>query len=91
LLETVVAKRISKLAEEHNILPDMQMGSRPGRFTLTTQELLVEQIRAVSSMDDRRRMAMLLSLDISGAFDNVSREMLIHNLRGTGIPDWIGR
>ena len=66
------------------------MGARPGRSTLTALELLVEQIRVVRSTD-KRLVATLLSLDISGAFDNVSHRRLIHNLRNTGIPDWIGR
>lgn len=34
-------------------------------------------------------MARLLSLDISGAFDNVPHERLIHNLRDAGVPGWM--
>ena len=90
LLEAIVARQILYLAEQHNLLPKTQKGAQPGRSTLTALELLVEQIRAVWSTH-QRLVATLLSLDISGAFDNVSHKRLIHNLRNTGIPDWIGR
>ena len=86
MLEAIVARRISHLAEQHDLLPETQMGARPGRSTLTALELLVEQIRVVRSTD-KRLVATLVSLDISKAFDNVSHKRLIHNLRNTGIPD----
>jgi retron-type reverse transcriptase len=31
----------------------------------------------------------MLSLDISGAFDNVSHERLIHNIRDARLPQWV--
>jgi retron-type reverse transcriptase len=34
------------------------------------------------------KVATLLSLDIAGAFDNVSHPRLLHNLRAKGIPEW---
>jgi hypothetical protein len=39
LLEAVVARRLSNLAEKHSLLPDTQFGGRPGRTT--EQALLV--------------------------------------------------
>jgi hypothetical protein len=87
-LEKVVAQRLSKLAEEHNLLPETQMGARPGRSTMTALELLTEQIHTVWAKDEKL-VASLLSLDISGAFDNVSHERLLHNLRIAGIPVWM--
>jgi hypothetical protein len=35
-----MAKRLSQAAEEHKLLPDTQMGARPGRSTETALELL---------------------------------------------------
>lgn len=86
-LEKIVATRLSKLVEEHHLLPATQMGARPGRSTVTALELLTEQIRTVW-VQDKKLVATLLSLDISGAFDNVSHERLLHNVRNAGIPDW---
>jgi hypothetical protein len=34
----------------------------------------------------RKKVASLLMLDVSGAFDNVSHERLLHSLRKQGLP-----
>lgn len=64
------------------------MGARPQRSTISAVELLTEHIYTIWGKE-KKRVAPLLSLDISGAFDNVSYELLIHNLREKGIPKWI--
>ncbi|KAI0996003.1 hypothetical protein K3495_g12178 [Podosphaera aphanis] len=85
LLEKLIANQIAKAAEKYNFLPDEQMGARPGRSTITAVELLTEQIHSVWG-EDKKRVASLLSLDISEAFDNVSHLRLIHTMRDKGIP-----
>ncbi|KHJ30402.1 hypothetical protein EV44_g3217 [Erysiphe necator] len=90
LLEKLVANRISKAAEEFNLLPEEQMGARPKRSTISAVELLTEQIHTIWGKD-KRQVASLLSLDISRALDNVSHERLIHNMRQNGIPKWISQ
>jgi hypothetical protein len=47
VLEKIVARRVSALAEEHNLLPTTQMGARPGGSTVTALEMLTEQIQTV--------------------------------------------
>lgn len=71
LLERLVVNRISKAAENNHLLPYEQMGVRLLRSTLSAVELLTEQINAIWGRK-KKRVASLLSLDISGAFDNVS-------------------
>ncbi|KAI0998540.1 hypothetical protein K3495_g9657 [Podosphaera aphanis] len=88
LLEKLVANRISKATKEFNLLPEEQMGARPKRYTISTVELLTGQIHTFWGKD-KKKVASLLSLDIPGAFDNVSHKRLIHNLREKGIPRWI--
>ncbi|KAI1005378.1 hypothetical protein K3495_g2839 [Podosphaera aphanis] len=90
LLEKLIAKRISRTAETHHLLPEEQMGARPNRSTVTAIEMLTEEIQTTWGRD-KKRVTSLLSLDISGAFDNVSHQRLIHNLRLKGIPKWITR
>ncbi|KAI1003707.1 hypothetical protein K3495_g4497 [Podosphaera aphanis] len=80
LLEKLVANRICKAAEEFNLLPEEQMGARPKRSMISAIELLTKQIHTIWGKD-KKQVASLLSLDISGAFDNVSHERLVHNLR----------
>ena len=71
----------------HNILPEEQMGARPNRSTILAAELLTEQIYDVWG-DDKKMVASILSLDISGVFDIISHERLVHKMRLKGIPLW---
>jgi retron-type reverse transcriptase len=83
-----VARCASALAEEHDLLPTTQMGARPGRSTVTALEMLTEQTQTVWA-NDASLVASMLSLEISGAFDNVSHEQLIHNIRDARLPQWV--
>jgi retrotransposon-encoded endonuclease/reverse transcriptase-like protein len=93
LLELVIARRITGLAEANNLLPDTQMGARKGRSAETALQLITEQVHAIWGLPGPKRVATLLSLDISGAFDNVSHERLAHDLKKRRIPliliNWI--
>ena len=87
-LEAVVAKRLSDFAEKHNLLPPEQMGARRGRSTEIALETIVNAVHTVWG-SGKQYVASLLSLDVAGAFDNVSHERLLHNLRSKGVPFWI--
>ena len=89
LIESLMAKRLSLAAEEHKLLPDTQMGARPGRSTETALELLTAQVRTV--WGSGQFVASLLSLDISGAFDTVNSTRLLDILRRKGFPGWVVR
>jgi hypothetical protein len=89
LLELVMARRITELAETYGLLPDSQMGARKGRSTETALQLITEQVHTIWNLPGSKRVATLLSLDISGAFDHVSHERLVHNLRKRRIPPTI--
>ena len=89
-LEILIANQISKVAKDFNLLLDEQMGARPKRSTISAFELITEQIHNLRGRN-KNRVASHLRLDISGAFDNVSHERLIHNLRVKGIPGLISR
>jgi hypothetical protein len=91
LLERVIASRISQLAETNGLLPDSQMGARPGRSAETAIQMITEQVHAIWGRSGPQQVATLLSLDISGAFDHVSHERLLHNLRKRRIPEILVR
>ena len=79
VIESLIARRLSKAAEEHHLLPDTQMGARQGRSTETALEFLIKQVRTVWS--SKKHVATLLSLDISGAFNTVNPIwLLIHEI-----------
>jgi hypothetical protein len=84
-LESVVASRLSYLVEAYDLLPDNHVGGRRGRSTEHALHILVEQAHAAWRAG--HRVASLLSLDISGAFDNVAFQRLIHNLRKHRVPE----
>lgn len=64
------------------------MGARRGRSTGTALGLLTEQFRTAWA-ENPNTTASLLSLDIAGAYDNVSRDRLVHNMRIARLPHWI--
>jgi hypothetical protein len=84
-LEALVAKRISREAEARGLLPDSQIGARPGRSTTIALKLITEQVHTVWRTN-LKMVASMLCLDISGAFDNVSHERLIYNLKMKAFP-----
>ncbi len=84
-LEAIAARRLRYLAEKHSLLPKAQHGARRQRDAVTALELLTEQVHTVWGQG-KDKVASLLSLDISGAFDRVSHERLLHNLQKKGIP-----
>ena len=84
-LEAIVVGRIWYIAEKYQLLPRAQYGCRRQRDMTTALELLTKQIHTVWGQG-RDKVATLLSLDVSGAFPNVSHDRLLHNLRKKGVP-----
>ena len=84
-LEAVIGKKLSDIAEANHLLPDSQIGARRQRSTESALELLVEQVHTIWNTGTEH-VASILSLDVAGAFNNVSHERLIHNLRTRKIP-----
>ena len=89
ILETLVARRLGATAEKHQLLPDTQMGNRPGHSIETALQLLTEQVHSVWL--SKKHTASMLSLDVSGAFDTVNHRRLLDNLRLKAIPGWLIR
>jgi hypothetical protein len=87
-MEALLARRLSNFAEKEGLLPDAQMGNRPGRSVDTALELLLEQIHTTWHAGG---VATVLSLDISGAFDTVNHLRLLNELRIKGLPPWLVR
>lgn len=84
-LKSIIARRISSLAEAHKLLPEAQMKGRKNRSCETALELLIEQIHTVWNMGDDK-VTTLLNMDVAGAYDHVSAKRLLHNLRKRGMP-----
>ena len=69
------------------------MGARKGRSVETALESLTDAVHTVwnCSTANSKKVASLLLLDVAGAFDNVSYERLLHNLRERRVPGKIVR
>jgi len=77
-LEAVIANRLAYLADVHHLLPSRHTGGRKLASTEHAMHFLIQRIYQAWS---EGKVASLLLLDVSGAYDNVSRERLLHNLR----------
>ncbi|THC94012.1 hypothetical protein EYZ11_006521 [Aspergillus tanneri] len=86
-LEAIITSRISYLVECYGLLPEHHIGGRRGCFCKYALHLLLEQVHA--AWRNRDIVATLLTLDISGAYDNVSYRRLLHNLRKRRVPEAI--
>ena len=84
-MEAVISIRIREYAEANRLLPEEQIGARKGRSVETALELITDAVHTVWSMGGAN-IASLLLLDVARAFDNVSHERLLHNLKVKGIP-----
>ena len=71
------------MAKQAGLLLDSQMGNCTNRSTETALELLVEQIH--TAWKTKSQVALVLSLDIAGAFDTVNHIRLLDNLQKKGI------
>ncbi|KAI7698384.1 hypothetical protein KC353_g17003 [Hortaea werneckii] len=80
IMDAVMARRLSYLVETYHVLPDTHIGGRKMRSTEHALHLIIERIYKAWNTG-LGKVASLLLLDVTGAFDNVSHERLLHNLR----------
>jgi hypothetical protein len=87
-MEKLIADRITQATEEHALLPWNQMGARKQRSTISAVSLLTASVQTAWKARPGCVVSML-SLDLAGAFDNVSHDRLLWILRQKGLPPWI--
>ena len=87
-IEAIMAARVTVVAEQHNLLPDEQMGNRQHRSTEVAVRLVVAQVQEAWR---QKATTSLLQLDISAAFDTVNHTRLLNTLREMGFLGWIVR
>ena len=83
LFSAIVADDLSHFCETREVLPKNQFGGRPARNTSDSMLLLTHTIKENWR---RGRVASVLFLDVQGAFPNVVKEVLIHNMRLRSVP-----
>ena len=88
VLTAIVAENLSKVVEQHQLIPKTHFGGRPGRSTTDAVHYLVDK---VCTAWRNNRVASVLFLDVEGAFPNAVTTRLIHNLKRRRIPAAIVR
>ncbi|KAJ3552122.1 hypothetical protein NPX13_g11188 [Xylaria arbuscula] len=90
VMDAIIAKRISYMAETYQLLPDTHIGGRRLRSTEQALHIIIEKIYKAWNTG-KGKVASLLLLDVSGAFDNVSHQRLLHNLRKRRLDEKVVR
>lgn len=83
LMEKMILLRLDKWVEENGLLSETQFGFRRGRGTNDCLALLSSEIQLAYAQ--KNQMASVF-LDIKGAFDSVSIEILSNKLHSRGLP-----
>lgn len=85
-LEFIFTKKITYLAETYGLLPHNHFGARRARSTKYVLHYIVERIY---SLWNKKKIALVLLLNVTGAFNNVSKDRLLYNLCTKQIDAWI--
>jgi NADH:ubiquinone oxidoreductase subunit 5 (subunit L)/multisubunit Na+/H+ antiporter MnhA subunit len=88
VLKLMIARRISDLTKIYDLLFVNQMNERKNRNYETILKLLTKQIHTIWNMS-KNKITTLLSMNIMKAYDYISREKLLHNLKKRRISTWI--
>jgi hypothetical protein len=88
IMDAVMARQLSYLAETHHVLPPTHMGGRKMRSTEHALHAVTYKIYETWTQANGQ-VASLLLLDVSEAFDNVSHTRLLHDLRKRRVDEKI--
>ena len=88
ILTAIVAENLSRVVEQHQLLPKTHFGGRPGRSTADAVHYLVDKVCTAWRSN---RVVSVLFLDVEGAFPNAVTSRLVHNLKRRRIPSAIVR
>ena len=88
LIEKVLANRLTRIAEEGNLIPWNQIGARKERSTSSAIGLITTCVETAWRARPGS-VVSLLSLDLAGAFDNVPHQTLLATLKRKGLPRWL--
>src|SRR5579859_3307182 len=88
LIESIVTELLSHAAEEYQLIPAQHYRGRPGRMGEEAMIMLMEKIMHAWK---EREVYSTVFMDVAGAFNNVHRERLLHNMKKRKVPDFIVR
>lgn len=83
VLERLVARRLSALAETTDLLHPSQLGGRLKKSAIDAALLFYNNIQ---QRKRKQKTTTTIFLDIKGAFDHVSKNKLLEGMRDQGLP-----
>jgi Reverse transcriptase (RNA-dependent DNA polymerase) len=83
VLTGIIAEHLTFYTEKYHLLPDHYFGGRPGRTTTDALHLLTYRTKDAWR---KGKVALVLFLDIEGAFPNAVPDKLICNMKHRGVP-----
>ena len=90
ILESIMTELINYLAETFHMLPTHHFGGRAGR---TAEDAMMTLSEKIHETWKKHEVYSVVFMDVTGAFNNVHHERLIHNMRMRRIPveitEWI--
>ncbi len=84
--EFIIVRKVNTFTKIHEMLFATQMKKRRKRICETTLKFFIEQIHMIWNMS-KNKMITLLSINVTNAYNHVSRERFMHNLRKIKISD----
>ena len=81
IIESAMEKQLRRYFENHNLLGDNQFGYRKNRSRISA---LINIITKIKKEEDNNQAVALLQLDLSSAFDMMSKKLLIKQLESYG-------
>ena len=83
LLSSLIADDLGHFCKSREVLPKTQFGGRPACCTSDSMLVLTHSIKEAWR---RKKVASVLFLNVQGAFPNLVKETLLHNMRQQGVP-----
>ncbi len=84
VLTAIIVMDITRLVEQHQLLPKTHFGGHPGQTTTDAIHYLVHCIKYAWR---KGKVVSILFLDVEGTFPNAVTKRLIHNLKRRRIPN----
>jgi hypothetical protein len=78
--EFIIAHKINTFAEIHEMFFATQMKKQRKKICETMLKFFIEQIYTIWNMN-RNKIITLLNMNVANAYDHMSRERFMHNLR----------
>lgn len=78
IVERIIAQQLKQHLKDNGILPNFQHGFRAGHSPETAITQLITQI---AKARDEHEIAIVMSLDLAGAFDTIDHEVLCEKLQ----------